>query len=99
MKTKRTSNRKVEAFKKERDALFSAFVMDDNIEPILEYCAKYDIPTPSAKIALRAGVYKAVQNLNTISPQVKRIAREKCIALGFQPTVWGVAASRVYCLS
>ena len=99
MKARRNCNRKTEAFKKERDALFSAFVMDDNIEPILEYCAKYDIPMPSAEIVLRAGIYKAVQGLNAISPQGKRIAREKCIALGFQPTVWGIGTSRAYSLS
>jgi len=95
MKTKRILNRKIEAFKKERDTLFSTFVMDDNIEPILEYCAKYDIPLSTAEITLRVGVYKAVQEITAVSPQVKRIARDKCIDLGFHPTMRDIGASHV----
>ena len=36
---------------------------------------------------MKAGVYKAVQEITGISQTVKHLAWNKCLALGFEPTI------------
>lgn len=72
---------------KERDAAFVQAVRDDRWSPVLAYCRKYGVPLPDREIVMKAGIYKAVQECLEIPEDVKLLAREKCIALGFKPTI------------
>ena len=47
------------------------------------------MPIPKDERVLKAGIYKGAQECTDIPDEVKAIAREKCIAIGFKPTMWG----------
>ena len=74
---------------KDRDSAFTHAVMTDDFKPVLSYCKRYGVPIPKDKRVMQAGVYKAVQECISIPESVKVLAMEKCIGLGFQPTIWG----------
>lgn len=80
----------MEQFAIDRDKAFTNFVHTDDWHCIEEYMEKYDIKPPIwEKIEVQeAAVYKAVQECTHIDAETKAIAREKCIALGFKPTMW-----------
>lgn len=48
---------------------------------------KYGVPFPKSKKAMKVGVYKAVQYCTDIPDDVKEIAIEKCLKLGFNPFI------------
>lgn len=75
----------------DRDKAFTNFVHTDDWKYIEDYFRKYDIKPPiQEKIEVqKAAVYKAVQECIHIDEETKKLAREKCIALGFKPTMWG----------
>lgn len=75
------------AFVKERDKAFTDFVLNDDICGILAYCVKWGIPMPDSMEVFKAGIYKAVSGCIDIPDDVKAIAKEKCIALGFNPEI------------
>lgn len=75
-------------FVRERNRAFADFVMTGNWNKVRAYCAKYSIRMPLNDKTAAAGIYKAVQECSGISDDIKAIAREKCIALGFKPTMW-----------
>lgn len=72
-------------FVKDRDAAFTAFVLHDDWEPVLEYCRNYGVPIPDDPRAAAAGVYKAVQYITNMPDEVKVKAAMKCMKLGFTP--------------
>lgn len=74
-------------FAEERDKVFVDAVVNDNWDGVKEYSKKYNIPMPENEAILKAGIYKAVQDCTHISEQVKHIAREKCLKLGFYPFI------------
>ena len=71
----------------DRDKAFTNFVHTDNWEYIQDYANKYLMIAYDNEVS-RAGVYKAVQECTNIDEETKALAREKCIALGFKPTMW-----------
>lgn len=73
----------------ERDAALIVAVRDDNFKLVKAYCKKYGVPIPTDEDVMKAGIYKAVQECIDIPESVKVMAMEKCIGLGFQPTIWG----------
>ena len=77
------------AFYKERNQIFSDFVVTDNLSNVYLFCEIYHIPIPADEAVLKAGVYKAVQECTDIPEDIKAMAREKYMALGFKPTMWG----------
>ena len=84
----------MEQFAIDRDKAFTNFVHTDDWQCIEDYLTKYGIKAvgfKGAKIPIevqKAGVYKAVQECIHIDAETKALAREKCIALGFKPTMW-----------
>ena len=74
-----------EQFVKDRDAAFTAFVMNDDWELVLEYCHNYNVPMPDNPDVMAAGIYKAVQEVTSIPDDVKVKAAVKCMKLGFTP--------------
>lgn len=75
-------------YAKDRDKAFTDFVHDDDFGHIEKLFKKYGLPMADYPIETRkAGVYKAVQECAAIDDETKAIAREKCIALGYKPTM------------
>lgn len=77
-------------FAKERDAAFSDFVLTDDPEKVRRYCEKYGVPMPEDKKIFAAGIYKAVQYCTNIPEDIKVLAMQKCLEIGFNPFIdWG----------
>ena len=75
-------------FRYDRDDAMTTAVMDDDWDAVRRYCRKYKVPLPKDERVMKAGIYKAVQEIITMPQEVKDTARQKCIALGFKPTMW-----------
>ena len=72
-------------FVKDRNAAFTAFVMNDDWNAIIEYCRTYGVRMPDNDKVFAAGVYKAVQEVKNIPDDVKQAAAVKCLKLGMSP--------------
>ena len=85
------SDKKIREFVRDRDTAFINAVMHDDWDGVAAYLEKYKMrgaqmmryKEPVAK----AAIYKAVQECTNISDDVKAIAAEKCVALGFAPRI------------
>lgn len=77
--------KRIEQFIDYRNKVFTDAVVNNNWKGVKKYCVKYMIPIPENEDVLKAGLYKAVMNAGGIQPGVKRLARKKCIELGFLP--------------
>lgn len=75
----------VKEFVKDRDAAFTAFVLNDDWGPVKEYCSTYGVPIPDDPLVMAAGVYKAVQYITNMPDEVKTKAAMKALKLGFTP--------------
>ena len=75
-------------FVRERNEAFVAAVVRDDWDGVKRYCRKRGINIPTEESIMKAGIYKAVQEVISIPQEVKDQAREKCVALGFKPTMW-----------
>lgn len=72
----------------DRRRALTAFVLNDDMEPAKQYCKKYGVKMPKQGNIYKAALYKATQECTDISDDVKAIAAQKCIDLGFKPTMW-----------
>lgn len=75
----------ISEFVKSRDEAFADFVLTNNKQKLLSHFSRYGQRVPKDERILKAGVYKAVQECEGIPEDVKRVARQKCIELGFSP--------------
>lgn len=82
-----TADKVLSEFVKDRDETFTRFVMDDDWDALRRYCRKYGTPMPEKRKIAQAGVYKAVQYCTGISEEVKVLAMQKCLELGFNPLI------------
>lgn len=73
----------------ERDKAITEAVVNDNWKPARDYCAKYAVMIPTEERIFKAGIYKAAHECTSLSDEVKKLAAEKCVALGFKPTIGG----------
>lgn len=74
-------------YSEERDKAFIEFVKNVNIKPWAKLCKKYHILRPASWRVERAGIYKAVQYCTNISDDVKVLAMQKCLKMGFNPLI------------
>lgn len=74
-------------FVKDRHDAFVSAVMNDDWAKIEKYSKKYGVPMPKDENVMKAGVYKAVQYCTDISEEVKGVAMQKCLELGFSPFI------------
>lgn len=74
-------------FVRERDAAFIHFVKTDDLSEVRAYCKKYGVQIPRKRNVLAAGVYKAVVATTSIPDDVKTVAMQKCLKLGFNPII------------
>lgn len=77
------------ALAKERDAAFTEFVKTGDKTKLIIYCKRYGIRMPKNETVQAAGVYKAVQQCTSIPDDVKKLAAEKCKALGMDSYTLG----------
>lgn len=75
----------INEFLSDRKRALTTAVMNDDWKLFRKYCKKYGIQIPKGRKIMMAGCYKAVQGCNDIPDEVKKIAFEKCLALGFSP--------------
>lgn len=71
----------------ERDKAFIKAVVDDDWKAVREYSKKYGVPMPKKRNVMKAGVYKAVQYCTNIPEDVKVLAMQKCLKMGFNPFI------------
>ena len=74
-------------FVKERDAAFIDFVKTGKTDKVRKYCVKYGVKMPKDSKIFAAGIYKAVIATTSISEEIKELAAQKCLDLGFSPLI------------
>ena len=74
-------------FVRERDAAFIHFVRTDDLSKVRAYCKKYGVQIPKKRNVMAAGVYKAVVAITSIPEDIKTMAMQKCLRLGFNPLI------------
>ena len=74
-------------FVKERDEAFIDFVKTGSTKKVRRYCKKYGVDMPKERKVFAAGIYKAVQQCTNISEDVKVLAMQKCLEIGFNPLI------------
>lgn len=75
------------SFAKERDKAFIDAVTKDDWNGVKKYAKKYGVRLPVRRNVMKAGVYKAVQLCSDIPEDVKVLAAQKCMDLGFNPMI------------
>lgn len=74
-------------FAEERDKAFIDAVVNDKWDKVIKYSKKYGVPIPKKRNVMKAGIYKAVQFCTNIPEDVKVLAMQKCMKLGFNPII------------
>lgn len=74
-------------FVKDRHNALVSAVVDDDWSKVKRYSQKYGVPMPKSEKVMKAGIYKACQYCTDISEEVKGIAMQKCLELGFNPFI------------
>ena len=75
------------AFTEERDKTITDAVVNDNWDGVRKYSKKYGMPMPKSENVMKAGIYKAVQYCTSIPEDVKTLAMQKCLEMGFNPFI------------
>ena len=73
-------------FTKERDKAFTDAVVNDKWDGVRTYMNKYGFSSSSDTV-MKAGIYKAVQYCTDIPEDVKTLAMQKCVKMGFNPFI------------
>lgn len=74
-------------FLRDRRKAFTKAIMNDDWGYVRRYCEKYGVPMPGDERVMKAGIYKAVHECTDIPDDVKNVAIEKCLKLGFIPFI------------
>ena len=77
----------IKDFVKERDAAFIKFVQTGKTDKVRRYCRKYGLAIPENRKVLAAGIYKAVIATTSIPEDIRLLALQKCLDLGFSPLI------------
>lgn len=77
-------------FVKDRDEAFTEAVVNDNWAEVKSYSKRFGIPLPKNQKVMKAGVFKAVQYCTSIPEDVKMLAMQKCLEMGFNPYIEGL---------
>ena len=73
-------------FVEERDKAFTDAVVNDNWDDVRAFMEKYRM-SASSDTVMKAGIYKAVQYCTDIPEDVKTLAMQKCLEMGFNPFI------------
>lgn len=61
------------------------FIQTDDIEAARRFFRIRGIAVPKKDLVLKLGLYKAAQDAERIPVEIKRMAAEKCLKMGFKP--------------
>lgn len=75
------------SFADERDKAFIDFVRTGKTDKVRKYCRKYGVEMPKERKVFAAGIYKAVQYCTNIPEEIKMLAMQRCIEIGFNPMI------------
>jgi hypothetical protein len=78
------------SFTKERDKAFTDAVVNDNWDGVRAYMEKYGV-SASSDTVMKVGIYKAAQYCTNIPEDVKTLAMQKCLEMGFNPFIRPIA--------
>ena len=73
-------------FTKERDKAFTDAAVNDNWDGVRAFMEKYRM-SASSDTVMKAGIYKDVQYCTNIPEDVKTLAMQKCLEMGFNPFI------------
>ena len=74
-------------FVKERDEAFTEAVVNGHWNMVRKFAKKYYGENIPKDKLMKVGVYKAVQYCTDIPEEVKVLAMQKCLSLGFSPFI------------
>ena len=77
----------IRGFVRERDIAFIEFVQTGKTDKVRRYCRKYGIAIPKERKIRAAGIYKAVIATTSIPEDIKLLAMQKCLEMGFSPLI------------
>ena len=86
---RRATMTSIKTYVKKRDEAVRRAVLYDDWDGVRALCAKYMIPMPTDEVLFRAGIYKSASGITNLSEEVRKLAAEKCIELGFSPKIGG----------
>ena len=72
-------------FVKDRNESFIDFVKTGDTKKVRAYCRKYGVNMPKDRKVFAAGIYKAVQACTGIPEEIKTLAMQRCLEIGFNP--------------
>lgn len=72
-------------FAQERDEALIEFVKTGDDTLMRKHCAKYGQKVPKSRKVFHAAMYKSVRYCTNIPADIKALAWEKCLELGFSP--------------
>lgn len=75
----------VKRYAEERDAALIEFVKTGDDTKVRQFCARYGQNIPENRKVFHAGLYKSVRYCTMIPADIKALAWEKCLELGFSP--------------
>lgn len=84
----------IKTYAKKRDEAVRRAVLYDDWDGVRALCTKYMIPMPKDETIFKAGIYKSASGITSLSEEVRKLAAEKCIALGFEPKIGGTDESK-----
>lgn len=74
-------------FVKDRHKAFADILFHDDYREMDKYCKKYKVPMPKDRKIQKAAVLKAIQECTDFSEEDKRLAKTRCIDMGFKPFI------------
>ena len=77
----------LEVYAERRDAALIHFVTAGDDSKCRLICKTYNVPMPESEKAFHAGLYKSVRYCTNIPEDIKKLAWEKCLQLGFMPFI------------
>ena len=83
----RSTKNIAEQFAAERDEALTYFVKTGDDSKMRKHCAKFGQQVPKSRKVFHASMYKAVRYCTNIPDDIKQLAWEKCLQIGFMPYI------------
>lgn len=79
----------IKTYVKKRDEAVRRAVLYDDWHGVRDLCVEYMIPMPTDETIFKAGIYKSASGITNLPDEIRKLAAEKCIELGFSPKIGG----------
>jgi hypothetical protein len=88
------SNEELTEYVKERNEAIIEAIKNDKWDKMRKYSQKYGVPMPNNRKTMKAGTYKAAQYIIGIPEEIKVLAMQKCLEIGFNPFIKPIEEER-----